>query len=385
MRVLQIVSHAVGTAGRRGVGGPEKRALETLRKLDRSRFEPVIVYSRRGVLFDDFSRSRVRLIDFYVRGIEHLAARWTLASVIERERIDVVHTQGPIAADYYAALAAKSTGTPFVVTRPVMIEDYRCHPVRRRAMSLVDRATLVRADRIVAVSEDGRDRLAGLPRVPPDRVVVVRNGVDVEIYRPDPEAKRRLLAEAAPAPEGGDPIPTVGMVAQVTPEKGWDAFLRVVESVRRAHPGVLGFVVGSGPLLGRVEAAAREMDLWRSLRFLGFRTDVERVLPGLDVVLLTSEREGLPVSLIEAMACGRPVVTTDAGGSAELILEGRTGHVVPVGDWRSAADRVVGLLSDRSRLEAMGVEARARAVTEFSLDRMVSDYERLYETLAGSS
>jgi glycosyltransferase involved in cell wall biosynthesis len=122
--------------------------------------------------------------------------------------------------------------------------------------------------------------------------------------------------------------------------------------------------------------------LLESVSFLGFREDVHDVVPALDLVLLTSYREGLPLTVIEAMACGRPVVVTDAGGTAELVDQGRTGYVVSVGDWSAAADRAVALLGDRSVASDMGRAARERAVAEFSLERMVSDYEALYERCA---
>ncbi len=387
MNVLQVVSHGVGRAGERGVGGPEKRALESLKLLDRDRFTPVIAYSKGGVLNDAFRETGVRLAGISMRGIEDLGAGRRLLEIIRSERIDIVHTQGPLAYDFYASRAAAATGIPHIVTRPALIEDYRCSRATRWAYGLVDRTTLARAFRVVAVSEDGRRRMARLPGVDPGKVVLVRNGVDVGLYRPDPDARSRLLSElvstgiveAGVTGERDAATPLIGMAAQLVDDKGWDDFLRVSGAVASHFPHALAFVVGSGPMLGELREMVRTMGVGGSVAFLGLRRDVERVLPALDVFLLTSRREGLPVSIIEAMACGRPVVTTDAGGSPELIVPGETGYVVPVGDWQGAADHVITLLTDCDLRSRMGATAREKAVAAFSLERMVAEYEAIYD------
>ncbi|MFH1502350.1 MAG: glycosyltransferase [Candidatus Eisenbacteria bacterium] len=384
LTVLQIVSHGVGDSSRRGVGGPEKRTLESLRRLDRSRFRPVIAYSREGALFDSFVSSGAPVVDLSIRGIEDVGAGRRLSAIIRDEAVDVVHSQGPLAYDFYGARAAVREGVPFVVTRPVVIADYTCSALKRAALSAVDRSTLRTAARVVAVSENGRGRLAALRGVDPGKVLLVRNGVDVERYRPDPGARARLLAETGDG--STDPeAPVVGMLAQLVDHKGWDDFLLVARELLAERPDALAFVVGGGPMLDELQAASREMGVAGSVRFLGLRSDVEKILPALDVVLLTSRREGLPVSLIEAMASGRPIVTTDAGGSAELVREGETGHVVPTGDWRAASACVRGIVNDRERMARMGAAARALAVAEFSLERMVAAYEDVYRVVVSSS
>lgn len=377
MKVLQIVSHAAGRGGHRGVGGPEKRALESLRWIDRARVEPVIVYSSAGVLFDQFRGAGVRVIDFHVRGIEHVSAARTLAEIARSEGVGVIHTQGPIAADFHAARAARAAGVPFVVTRPSMIEDYLMPLVMRRAHAVVDTLTLRSAHAVVTVSEDGRRRLLARRALAAVEILLIRNGVDVERYTPREGAKARLLSEIGVS---GD-RPTLGMIGQLTDDKGWDVFLDMMGVVRRACPRVAAFVVGAGPRLEDLRLSVQHADLAGTVFLLGLRGDIPDLLPAFDVVAHTSRREGLPMVVIEAMACGRPVVASDAGGTAELIVPGRTGFVVAVGDAQAAADRVVALLRDSGAREAMGRAARERAVAEFGLGGVVSRYESLYEQM----
>lgn len=375
MRILQIVSHGVGPAGARGIGGPEKRAIETLKRLDRGRFEPVVVYSSRGVAFERFREAGVRLIDFSVRGIEHIRAGPFLADVIRSERIDVVHTQGPLAADFYAARAARATGVPFVLTRPSMVEDYlRALPVRR-AYAAADTLTLRAATAVVAVSEDGRRRLLAKRALDRAEVLLIRNGVDIDLFHPREGAKARLLVGVGMSVT----VPAIGMVGQLTDDKGWDVFLEMVLQVKKAVPDIAAFVVGAGPRVSEIRLSVAHTELKGTVFLLGLRDDVHEILPALDVVVHTSRREGLPVTVIEAMASGRPVVASDAGGTAELIVPGVTGYVVPVGDPRAAAEQVIALLRDRAARERMGAAGRERAAKEFTLERMVAEYQALYE------
>ncbi len=375
MRVLFIVSHAVGPDGKRGVGGAEKRTLEVLGRIDRERVTPIVVYSSRGVLAEQFRARRLRVIDFHARGIEHLAAGRVLERIVRDERIDVVDSQGPLAADFYAARAAKATGLPFVLTRHLMVEDYLMSPLRRRAYAVADTLTLRAADVVVTVSEDARRRLLRKRALRSAGVLLIRNGVDTDTMRPRPAARERLLAEFGLAAHA----PTVGMVGQLTDDKGWDVFLDMMVAVRTACPRVAAFVVGAGPRLDDLRLSVQRADLARTVFLLGFRGDIPDLLPAFDVVAHTSRREGLPMVVIEAMACGRPVVASDAGGTAELIVPGRTGFIVAVGDAQAAADRVVALLRDPGVREAMGRAARERAVAEFGLGGVVSRYESLYE------
>jgi len=377
MRVLFIVSHAVGPDGKRGVGGAEKRTLEVLGRIDRKRVTPIVVYSSRGVLTEQFRARGLRVIDFHARGIEHLAAGRVLERIVRDERIDVVDSQGPLAGDFYAARAAKARGLPFVLTRHLMVEDYLISPLRRRAYAVVDTLTLRAADVIVTVSEDARRRLLRKRALRSAGVLLIRNGVDTDTMRPRPAARERLLAEFGLAPHA----PTVGMVGQLTDDKGWDVFLDMMGVVRRACPRVAAFVVGAGPRLEDLRLSVQHADLAGTVFLLGLRGDIPDLLPAFDVVAHTSRREGLPMVVIEAMACGRPVVASDAGGTAELIVPGRTGFVVAVGDAQAAADRVVALLRDSGAREAMGRAARERAVAEFGLGGVVSRYESLYEQM----
>jgi glycosyltransferase involved in cell wall biosynthesis len=168
------------------------------------------------------------------------------------------------------------------------------------------------------------------------------------------------------------------MLASLTPKKAPRVFLEAAALVRASVPAARFLVVGDGPLRGDLEARARELGLSDAVRFAGESDDVPGVLAGVSVSVLTSVKEGCSNIVLETMAAGRPMVATAVGGNPELIVDGVTGFLVPVGDARAVADRVVRLLSDTALAARMGEAARERAFGEFGVERMVERTVAVY-------
>jgi glycosyltransferase involved in cell wall biosynthesis len=239
---------------------------------------------------------------------------------------------------------------------------------------LITRAVAPRVDRVIAVSDRQRAPLAALG-YRAERIVTVPNGVFGTDARPaaDPEATRGSLSLAQN--EFG-----VLCAANLRPEKGVDAF---VEAVARARADgarrLRGFVAGDGPERERLELLAAERG---GVELLGSRGDVRELMAACDAVALLSDAEALPMSILEAMALGRPVVTSDVGGAAEPVVNGETGLVVPPGDVAAAAGALANLAADPQRARSMGEAGRARQRERFDGDAMVEGYWRALRAVA---
>jgi glycosyltransferase involved in cell wall biosynthesis len=171
----------------------------------------------------------------------------------------------------------------------------------------------------------------------------------------------------------------VGRLAQV---KRPDRLLEVVRHVAAQIPDVTLLVVGEGPLYARTIEAAR--DLGDTVRFLGWRADVERIYAAADIVVLTSDNEGMPVGLIEASMCSRPCVTTDVGSAGEVVLDGRTGRVTST-DPHDLARAVLNLAMDAGQRGSYGEAGRRHAQRKFGASRLIADVDAAYrELLRGS-
>jgi glycosyltransferase involved in cell wall biosynthesis len=213
--------------------------------------------------------------------------------------------------------------------------------------------------------------------VPAERVEVIRNAVGPEAFEaPDAAGREEILRGFARPPRR-----VVGAAGRLSPEKGFDRLVEAAALVARADPEV-GFVVfGDGPLRPALEARVGALGLGGRFVLAGFRPDVRRLLPQLDLVALPSFTEGLPVVLLEAFAAGVPVVATAVGGTPEVLEDGVSGYLVPAGDPGALAGRIVEVLRRADGGRAMGRAGRERVRTEFTFETQAVKYRNLFARL----
>jgi glycosyltransferase involved in cell wall biosynthesis len=246
---------------------------------------------------------------------------------------------------------------------------------------LANRLLLRRRDRVVGVGEAVRQALISNEGIPAARVEVIYNGIPPERYA-EPAARadaRRALAL------GPDDLAII-QVARLDYLKDHATAVRTVGRVRQRHPGARLLLVGEGPERGAIRAEADRLGLADHVRFLGLRQDIPRLLQAADLFLLTSISEGIPLTLLEAMAAGLPVVSTRVGGTGEVVADGRTGLLAPAGDDAALADAVLRLAGDAALRERLGGAGRGRVRSLFSEGRMCERYGNAYrEMLHGRS
>jgi glycosyltransferase involved in cell wall biosynthesis len=228
----------------------------------------------------------------------------------------------------------------------------------------------------IAVAQADLDEGVALRLFPRERATLIRSGIEIARY----EASG-IDREAAVRDLGFDPArPLVGMVACLKPQKNPVDFVRAAAVVAASVPGAQFLVAGDGVLRPAVEEEVRRSGLEGRFRLLGWRRDVPRIIPCLDVLVLTSLWEGLPRVIPQAMAAARPVVAYRVDGAPEAVTEGVTGYLVDPGDHAAAAARVVALLADPALARRLGAAGRER-VGAFDAELMVRQQEALYERL----
>jgi glycosyltransferase involved in cell wall biosynthesis len=307
---------------------------------------------------------RVRGLGPAVRPTDDLRALGEIIGQMRRLRPDIVHTH-TAKAGVLGRVAASVTG---VKARVHTFHGHLLHgyftPAVTRSIVVAERALATVTDRMVAVGESVRDELLAARIGMPAQYVVIPPGVALPAPAPDRDRARAALG----LPTNGA---VVAYVARLTKVKRPDRMI----GVARALPEVTFVVAGDGPLRAETAAAAPP-----NVRFLGWRADIENVYSAADLTLLTSDNEGMPVTLIEAALCGVPAVATIVGSTAEVVLDGRTGLTVAP-EVAALAEAVRGLLADDSRRRQMGAEARQRAGDAFSIERMTAAHTALYESL----
>jgi glycosyltransferase involved in cell wall biosynthesis len=298
---------------------------------------------------------------------------WTLPprllTFFLRERIQVVHTHNPQGL-IYAALPTRLAGLRLVHTKHgEAVETGRRMWLRRQASRL--------ADAVVSVSRQTDEHARHMGEGHGSKLHVIENGVDLSRFRPDREGCSAVRAELG-VPPGARLVGTAGRLEEV---KNQALLLRAAAPLLGSNLRLV--LVGDGPLRASLQALVRELGRDAEVRFLGTRSDMPRVMAALDLFVLSSHTEGLPVVLLEAMATGLPVVCTAVGGIAEVVEDGRTGLLVREGDEVRLRESMARLLGDPALAMRMGEDGRARAVERYSVDRMVARYEELYVACRG--
>jgi glycosyltransferase involved in cell wall biosynthesis len=278
-------------------------------------------------------------------------------------RLDVLHTHNA-AAHIVGAFAARLNGVPVVVhTRHGM---HRIHGWRN---TLGNRLAARLTHRMVAVSAAAAGAARDVDRVPESRLEIIRNGIDLERYQPRAWCPGTPLRKAIHVARLDDSI------------KDQRTLLRALRLVVDRRPGFRLDIVGDGPDRAAVESLCDALNLRGNVTFLGRRDDVHALLPQADLFVLSSVTEGLPMTLLEAMASGLPIVSTDVGGISEVVARGATGLLVPSRSPARLADAILELAGDPGRAAQMGIAGRRRVEEEFDVRVVTARYEHLYRTL----
>ncbi len=298
-----------------------------------------------------------------------------LARVCREQGIRIVYVPDSALPMFWAGMARRWSGWPRLVLgfhSTGKGDDALQH-------ALANAAALPVADRIVALAPSHRDWLAGQLHFDPARVEVIPNGVDTARFAPaaDRAADRRALGWPADAV-------VVSIVAGLRPEKNHGLLLRAAAALAPRHPGARFMVVGDGPERAALEREGRELGLEGRVSFLGTRQDMPQIQRASDVVALTSHPvvETFPVSLVEALASGTPVVSTDVGSIRDVVRDGVTGLLAPAGDEAAFAAALERLIGDTALRERMGAAAREDALERFDRDDMIAAYARLFREVA---
>jgi glycosyltransferase involved in cell wall biosynthesis len=357
------------------VSSPAKGVLDFCEAAG-GRLDPLIVVFQRGgqqptELREECARRGLPVEVLRERWRFDPAAMFRALQVARSFSANLVETNG-YKADVAGLLLQRRLGLPWVAVSHGVTDE----GPKVRMYWLADRALIRRADRIVAVSE-ARRRMLLAEGCPPSRLVTIHNAV---VVPPPPGEASGTVRKMLGLETAG---PTVAVVGRLSPEKGQEYFLEAMVDVARAVPGVTGLIVGEGQEEPRLRARTDVLGLSGVVRFIGYRRDMDSVYPAVDVIVLPSLSEGLPMVALEAMARRIPVVATRVGGVPEAVEDGESGFLVPRANPRALADTIVKLLLDPMRRRLMGTAGRERVERRFSIVARTEQMLSLYADVTG--
>lgn len=371
MKKIRLL-HVIGQLRR---GGCELQLLGLCERLDKNRFDlAVCYYSRMGEELDqEFTRAGVRVVFFD----KFAMPVWRFFSQLRRVMKDwspeIVHTW-MYSANFWGRLAAVTCGVPHLVASD-RGEVRLSGLIDRGAERFFQSRTLRMANsRFIASSLEHHFKL------PVERTRVVHNGVGFEPA--DRAQARPLLRRELGLSDDAVIVLTVGRIGF---PKNYPMLVRVAERLRRAGSEAVFAVVGTGPDEDDIRQRVSEAGLSGCVRFLGFRTDIPSLLAAADLFCFTSDSEGFPNAVLEAMLVGLPVVCTDFASAQEMIFDPKAGILVPRDDDERMAREISGLLKEPDRRAAMGRAAQHHVQEHFSWDRMVENMTAVYEALFDGS
>lgn len=365
------------------LGGTERQVMNLATGLDGTRFDLHLGCNGKvGALLEEAIAAGIPVQEYPVKSLYNLGAmhaRLRLARYLREHSIEIVHSYG-FYSNLFAIPAARLAGVPVVIAS---IRDCgeALTPTQRRAQKMFCRM----ADCVLANAEGVRRWLIS-EGYPARKIQVIRNG----IVRPAPvplEEGSKLRQEfCLPANTR-----LVAVCSRLTPLKGIEHFLGAISVVGRSRPDVRFLIIGGPSHIGDgsyksdLERYASSLGLGDRVIFTGFRTDIAKILPEIDISVLPSLSEGLSNSLLEAMSAGVPVIATRVGGTPEAVEDGATGLLIPPCDLDALVRAMTFLLDNPQSAKRMGVEGRRRALSRFSVERMVQETESLYFRLLSAS
>jgi len=352
------------------VGGAEEMVLNLVRHLP-DRFEPIVCcINQAGPIGEELQKTGVR---FHVLALNPgLGRPWHVLGIARRLRAwqpDIVHTF-LLTASLYGRLGAILAGVPIVIGTEVNIYEHK-----QAQHALAERLLMRGTDRVVVSAESVRDFYIGQVHANPAKVDVIYNAVDWSQLETTKSRESTRASLGVPASS-----PVAGIIARLTEQKAH----RYLFEAMAATPGLAPLhllVVGDGDLRDQLHAQADRLGLSTRVHFLGARRDLGDLLASIDVFVMPSLWEGLPLSMVLAMGAGLPVVASRVAGIPEVVEDGVTGALVPPADVQALGSALAQLIADPARMRAMGAAASASVLPRFGVDRYVAAVTGLYDQL----
>lgn len=285
--------------------------------------------------------------------------------IMRSERPDIVHVHSRRGADIWGGLAARLAKIPAVITRRVDNPE--------PAWGVRFKYSLYK--RVVTISE-GIRKVLFAEGLKPEKTTLIHSAVDLDRYKTSGDIDW-FHREFGLNPDNK----AIGTVAQFIPRKGHRYIIEAAPNILERFPGARFLFFGQGPLKNEMQALCRKTGIENRVCFAGFRTDLEKILPCLDILLHPAAMEGLGVSLLQAAASGVPIIGARAGGIPEAVDDGVNGYLIEPADIQAIVDSVLSLLHDPEKRRRFGRAGRAKVESSFSISTMVGAYMTLYNEI----
>ncbi|MEA5470677.1 glycosyltransferase family 4 protein [Spirulina sp. 06S082] len=378
IRVMRIIA-------RLNVGGPARHVVLLNSSLDNSHYQNLLVTGiegvREGSMKDlvETHKLEIEIIPELGREIalkNDLFVLWKLYHLMRRYRPHIVHTH-TAKAGLVGRIAAKLAGVP------IILHTFHGHvfhgyfsPAKTKLFIILEKFCAILSDRIITISDRLKEEIAAYGVAPLDKIEIVPLGFDLSLFAAQTRHSGNFRASIGIPSEGK----LIAAVGRLVPIKNIPLLLEAVAIARQSDPTIYLALIGDGELRSHLESLAQELGIAEAVIFTGWRQDLPQIYADLDAVIISSDNEGTPASLIEAMATGCPAIATHVGGVPDLVTPER-GTIVKPKDPQHLACAILDLWQNPERTQHLAVNAREYVLKTYNSQRLVRDIAQLYEKL----
>lgn len=363
---------------RPAAGGMKNHLINLLRHTDKNKFSVSVACPPSTALWDELYQMGISLIPIPLVGeiapSKDYATIRTLVKYLHQSRTTIIHAHSSKAAlvGRIAGIIARTPVIVFTAHNSIFYEEWPRW--KKKVYATVEKLLARFTDRIITVSDALKQELIEKEEISLRQLTTIYNGIEIEKF--NKECDKEEIRKNLRLPPSGV---VIGTIARLAPQKGVTYLLKAASLLKEYSITLL--IVGDGPLRQQLEKEALDLGLGNRVIFAGMREDIAEIFAVLDIFVLPSITEGLPLTILEAMAAAKPVVATRVGGVPEAILEGKTGLVVPPKDPEALAVALAGLLGEKERLVRMGKNGLIHVNDKFTVTLMVEKTLDLYNQL----
>jgi len=362
-------------------GGGERVFSQIIRGLDKERFGVFVASNPGGIFEKKLAEVGIKIDPVQMTNRYNLGIISRLKKIIKTKDVRIVHSQGG-RADFFARTAARISRVPILISSiAMMVEGYDVSILRKSLYVLMDRKTERWVDRFIILSEASRRTLIERHKIPPEKIVKIHNGIEIEEYHPDIKGVRNKKLELRRELGLKSDVPVIGAIGRLVYQKGFEYLVQAIPQVIKAFPEAKFLIVGEGPLRRMLEELCERQKIKDNIIFAGFRSDIKDILATIELLTMPSVLEGLPMVLLEGMAMAKPIVATRIDGITEVLENRETGLLVPAKNPHELAEAIIEILKNKMKADLLGQNARKIVEEKFSVKKMVGQTELVYERL----
>ncbi|MCK4825792.1 glycosyltransferase, partial [bacterium] len=350
-----------------GIGGGENNILTLAKHMSKVGFDLICTCRQGGEFEKALNENGIESFPINLSRKGNLSVAWAMAGFCRTNKIDIVHAHGATGALVARMAFLIPGGIRPITTYHIAITNITDIPFwEKKLFALFDRSMSVVDKKILSVSEAVKEKMVREAFFSRDRIRVLHSGVDLSRFTNCQSGKiRRELCLS-------DKAIVIGIVARLSEEKGIGSLLETMPDVLKRYPNLHLLIAGDGPIKSELQDLSIRIGLEQNVIFLGYRNDIAEFMTDLDLLVMPSLTEGFPLTLLEGMAAGLPIVATRVGGIPEIITDGREGILVPPREPDALAKAIIIVLRGKEKGKTMGLAARKKVEQEFSVEKMVA-------------